>query len=367
MGSIGGVIAGLVIGLLIGWCLLILLGSMFPELPLPLPTSTVTSIGTVTKTVTSLSFSTITSTVTSIAPTTVTVYETVIPPAETITVTETSIVEHTVTSTVTSTVSTTVTSTATITMSKTVTVVASEGLLPQTLRCFDLYVFEEGYWVRVCTSIVGLNTSIAKPLPLYRGSEEATIEMLVDEGAREPAIRDLASKLWELAGGDVELFTHYVAWSLYQLTYNETRATLSGGSIQHPIYTLYSGSGICIDYAVLYSSILKAIGVDHIVILANVTGQGLVNVPHVLVGVKIPSGVKLPYKYHGFLVDRDYRLNASIEYNGETYYLVDPTPSPVLFVEDTCSLSPPTIVYPAFVGEIPWDEIRVIKIVEVKG
>ncbi len=202
---------------------------------------------------------------------------------------------------------------------------------------------------------------------MYKGRVRETLLRLVDEGASSPVIRDLAYKLWDLAGGDLELFLHYAAWALYQLSYNESKARLLEGSVQHPVYTLYAGSGVCVDYTVLYSSMLKALGISHVIVLANVTGQGVVDAPHTLIGVAIPGGVKLPFKYHGYFGEQGYKLNASIEYNGETYYLVDPTPSPAVFIESACELSPPQTVYPAFAGEIVWDKVVVREIIEVKA
>ncbi len=365
MSSIGGFLAGVIVGLVIGWCLLILLPTVYPGLPLP--TSTVISTKTFTETVTSVRVYSVTSTLTRVVPTTVTVRETVVPPTRTVTETLTSVVERTVTYTSVATSTVTHTATLTVTRTETKTVVAGKGVLPPSTRCFDLYLFGEGYWVKVCTSIAGLNTSIARPVPLYEGRVKETLLRLVNEGASSPVIRDLAYKLWDLSRGDVELFLHYAAWALYQLSYNETKARLLEGSVQYPVYTLYAGSGVCVDYTVLYSSLLKAVGVSHIIVLANVTGQGVSNMPHTLIGVRLPSGVKLPFKYHSYFGDRGYRLNASIEYGGEVYYLVDPTPSPAIFIENACELSPPQTVYPAFAGEVVWDKIVIGEIIEVKA
>ncbi len=369
VGSIGSVLAGIVVGFVVGWCLLVLLPVMYPGLSLPLPTSTVTSTVFSTRTVTSVSMYTVTSTLTRTVSTTVTVRETIVPETKTVTETLTSVVERTRTVTSTSVVTSTIvyTTTFTATRTETKTIIVGEGVLPPSTRCFDLYLLDEGYWVRVCTSIAGLNTSIAKPIPLYRSRVVETILSLVDEGASSPAIRDLAYKLWDLAGGDVELFLHYAAWSLYQLSYNETKARLLEGLVQHPVYTLYAGSGVCVDYTILYSSLLKAVGISHVIVLANVTGQGVVDMPHTLIGVELSSGVKLPFKYHGYFGEHGYKLNASIEYNGRTYYLVDPTPSPVVFIENACRLTPPQSIYPAFAGEIVWDKVVVRKVIEVSG
>ncbi len=352
---------GLVFGLLVGIVLASVFGFTLPGLG---GSNVVTS--TVTETVVS----------TVLTPTTITV-----PITETTTLTKvlnntvtivstktfTSVIRETETTTTTTVHEERVTETSisptTITVTKTTTITVGEGFLPPTMRCFYLYSFEDTIWVKVCTSVGPISTSAMRPIPLYRGKEAEILVPLVVNGSEEPSIRDLADKLWELSGGNVELFAHYALWALYQLSYNKTRTYGYNIGVQYPVYTLYSGSGVCIDYAVLYASILKAKGLDVVLILANVTGDGVVNAPHAMVGVELGSPPQLPLKYHR--VFNNVKLSDSIVHDGKSYYIADPSPPPGVYVYDNGTLVPPTIVYPAFVGEDIWEKIDLIEVIPV--
>ncbi len=353
------------LGALIGFMLVSLFGFSLPGLPKS-SSHTTTVTETVVSTVltpTTISVPVTTTVTREIESTKTTILVTTTTVREIETTTSTTTMERTVTKTVVS--PTTVTKTVTKTVTTTNTVTISGELLPPTTQCFDLYVFNNGYWVKVCTSIGPLPLDVMRPIPLYRGEESRVLAPLVVNGSKDPAIRDLAGKLWELSGGDVELFAHYALWALYQLSYNKTRSYDYNIGVQYPVYTLYSGSGVCIDYAVLYASILEAENVETVIILANVTGDGVTNMPHAMVGVKLPSPPKLPLKYH----DRfgDVKLTDSIIVNGETYYIADPSPPPGVYVFENNTLVPPTMVYPAFVGEDVWDSIELIDVIPIRS
>ncbi len=353
-------LGGLVLGLLIGLILVSVFGFSLPGLP-----GSISRVTTVTETMVStvLTPTTIsvpvTTTVTKEVKSTTTVPLVTTTIRETETIISTTTLERTVTETIVS--PTTVTKTKTMTT----TITISGELLPPTTRCFDLYEFSSGYWVKTCTSIGPLPLDVMRPMPLYRGEESRVLVPLIINGSKDPNIRDLAEKLWELSGGNVELFAHYTLWALYQLSYNKTRSYDYNIGVQYPIYTLYSGSGVCIDYAVLYASILKTENVEIVIILANVTGDGIVNTPHAMVGVKLSSPPKLPLKYHDKF--GNVKLSDSIVVNGETYYIADPSPPPGVYVFENNTLVPPTMVYPAFVGEDVWYEIKLIDVISINN
>ncbi len=361
MASSSWFLGGLVLGVLIGLILVSVFGFSLPGLPGPLPHET-----TVTETV----ISTVLTPTTINVPVTITVTRevrsaTTVPLTTTTTIRETKTIVSTTTleRTITETLVSPTTLTKTETTTTTITI--SGELLPPTTRCFDLYEFDNGYWVRVCTSIGPLPLEVMRPIPLYRGEESEILVPLVVNGSEDPSIRDLAEKLWELSGGDVELFAHYALWALYQLSYNKTRSYDYNIGVQYPVYTLYSGSGVCIDYAVLYASILESRNIDTVLILANVTGNDVANVPHAMVGVRLPAQPKLPFKYHsGF---ENVKLSDSIIVNGVKYYIADPSPPPGVYVFENGTLIPPTMVYPAFVGEDIWSEIKIIDIIFING
>jgi len=346
---------GLLLGIIIGIILVSVFGLSLPGLSCLSPRTT-----TVTETV----VSTVLTPTTISMPVTTTITEKV-SSTVTIPLVTTTTIKETETATTTVLLEKTTTETKTITETKTLTttITVSGGLLPPTTHCFYLYEFSSGYWVRVCTSVGPLPLDAMRPLPLYRGEESRVLIPLVVNGSKDPSIRDLAGKLWELSGGDEELFAHYALWALYQLSYNKTRSYDYNIGVQNPVYTLYSGSGVCIDFAVLYASILKAENIEAVIILANVTGDGVVNTPHAMVGVKLSSPPKLPLKYHsGF---GNVKLSDSIVVNGEAYYIADPSPPPGVYVFENGTLVPPTMVYPAFVGEDLWDEIRLLNIIPI--
>jgi len=169
------------------------------------------------------------------------------------------------------------------------------------------------------------------------------------------AIREIASDLHDISGGDAELYANLALQLVHQLYYNET------GYTKYPLETLVEGSGDCDNLAVLLASILAAGGYDTLVLLVEVdTPQGRAG--HAMAAVALPKPPADLYK-HGRRVAYYY------EYKGRRFYLLEATwlrPDDENYVDP---YMPDALSYPgAFVGDNPWGEgIRVVDVIYIPG
>lgn len=168
-----------------------------------------------------------------------------------------------------------------------------------------------------------------------------------DEGA---VIREIASDLWYISGGDEELFVNLAIQLVHQICYNITTYT------KYPVETLVEGSGDCDNVAILTASILNAKGFDIVVLLVKADGGG-----HAMLGVNIRKPPDDLYSYGR-------KTSWYYEYNGKKYWLIEATwgePGGKNWIDPA---TPDAYKYVgAFVGDNPWNKIEVVNVVEIKG
>ncbi len=160
-------------------------------------------------------------------------------------------------------------------------------------------------------------------------------------------IREVASDLWQIAGGDEELFVNLAIQVTHQLYYNVTLFT------KYPVETLVEGSGDCDNLATFLASVLRAGGLDAAVILVKVP-QGA----HAIVGVCLSSPPDDLYAFgRGPPV--------YYEYNGKVYWLIEPTWARMgeSWIDPA---SPAALLIPgSLVGDNPWGALEVVEVIEV--
>lgn len=240
-------------------------------------------------------------------------------------------------------------------------------------RFFDVYLVREQRWVRVFVEIPPnlVGDYLGYRVPVYAGEEKETYSRLISDAVKQAPIYNLATNLWELAGGDLELYGAYLMQVLHQMTYNYSKAYVEYLGVQPPITTLIENSGVCADYALLYASLLKVVNASFVLVEVKVWDYeaNIINGSHLVVGVKLPKPPSLPQEFHSyFLINQGYVGNYSWAVDSETYYIADPTPSGYIFIEEPeGKLIPPTVYYPTFIGEHCWDRIEVVKIFHIEG
>jgi len=327
-------------------------------------TKVVTTTSSVTKTTTSTKYFTVTTKQIETTTKTKTVTETEVKEV-TKTLTATKYETRTVTSTVTHTRTVTSVTTATETVTTTTTV------KPLSItRSFDIHLIINDTWARVAVEIpqTYIEKYLGRRVAVYVRQEAQVLKKLIEEGASQPPIYNLAMELWMLAGGDPELFTAYALEALHQMNYNFSKAYLEYGGVQPPLTTLIENSGVCMDYVLLYASILKAANVSTAIVFVKVWSSqyNIINQSHAMLAVKLPTQPKLPQEYHLYFIKQGYPSAASLTIEGEIYYLADPTPSVCIYIiEPQGKPQPPARYYPAFVGEYMWDKIEIRKVIKI--
>ncbi len=259
--------------------------------------------------------------------------------------------------------------TTTSVTTKTITTTTTVGTLSVT-RSFDIFLLDNSTWVRVTVEIplTYVKEYLGKRVVLYVGKESQQLSSLVAEGAKMPPIYNLAMKLWLLAKKNPEVYASYVLQVIHQMNYNFSKAHVQYGGVQPPITTLIENSGVCIDYAVLFASMMKVANVSSAIVYAKVWSSryGIEGEPHAMVAVKLPTQPQLPQKYHTYFIERGLPASASVNVEGKIYYLADPTPSYFMYVtEPGGKPEPPTMYYPAFVGEHSWDKVVIEDVYKV--
>ncbi len=167
------------------------------------------------------------------------------------------------------------------------------------------------------------------------------------------AIQEIAYDLKQISRGDPELYVNLALQLVHQIYYNIT------GYTKYPLETLVEGSGDCDNVATLLASILRAGGLDTIVLLVVVQtteGEG----GHAMVAVALPSPptdvVRYGQRYYWYY-----------EYKGKRYY---PAEATWMKPGDSAYIHPASpsafMVEGSFVGDNPWGEgITIKEVVEI--
>ncbi len=318
---------------------------------------------------------TVTKFITTTSEYTVTMYSTITKPVystitEERTVTTTLYLTETKTATLTMETTTTITNTETIIFTSTATVTAAKP--PPITRYFDIHLIKDDVWVRVQVEIPSelVESYSGRRIPVYVGEEEETFNRIVSEAIKQAPIFNLAMSLWELANNDLELYGAYALQVIHQMTYNFSKAYGEEYGVQPPLTTLIENSGICVDYALLYAALLKAVNASTVLVGVKVWNyeSGVTNAPHMMVGVKLPNPPSLPQQYHNYFLNKGYPGDYSITINSKTYYLADATPPSYVFIEEPeGKMLPPENYYPAFIGEHLWDKIEIVKVYHLQN
>ena len=161
-------------------------------------------------------------------------------------------------------------------------------------------------------------------------------------------IREIAMDLMDISGGDAELFTNLALQLVHQIYYNITSYT------KYPVETLVEGSGDCDNVAVLLASILRAAGLDTVILLVKVPGGA-----HAMAAVALPSPPDDLFSYNR-------KFYWYYEYDGKTYYLLEAT-WPEIGEKWIDPASPDALWYDgSMVGDNPWGEqLEIVSVVKV--
>ena len=230
------------------------------------------------------------------------------------------------------------------------------------VRSFSLYLFDTG---RLTSFTVEINiTDPGQTLIDYQGA--GTVKAVVYDAARTETIRFIAEVLKSLSHGDDELYANYAIQITRQMRYFYNSSY--DDKVQHPLYTLYLGSGVCIDYALLYASILKAGGLQVAVVIVKTElsieitwgSSSILFGGHAMVAVRLPHPPRLPSQYHPWAGACGLPLSANITIEGETWYLAEPTPS-----YEPLNLLRLENIYPTLVGEHNWNRLEVEDIIKL--
>jgi len=124
-------------------------------------------------------------------------------------------------------------------------------------------------------------------------------------------IIQIAQELRELAGNNDELYANLVLQLVHQIKYMRTLYC------KYPLETIVEGVGDCDNLAVLAASIMKAGGLDVVLILCKVSLDGVSFSAHAMVGLALDSEPKMPVSYG--------RTPQYVGYEGKFYYLCECT------------------------------------------
>lgn len=162
-------------------------------------------------------------------------------------------------------------------------------------------------------------------------------------------IQEMAYDLRDVAGGDDELLVNLAIQVVHQLYYNVTLYA------KYPLETLVESSGDCDNLATLLASVLKAAGLDVIILVGDVGNTG-----HAMIGVALSTHPDDLFEYGR---ERYWYY----EYDDLTYYMAEAT---------WHSISEPGYIDPAtnyalnyigsMCGDNPWGDMFEVKdVVEV--
>ena len=162
-------------------------------------------------------------------------------------------------------------------------------------------------------------------------------------------VREIALDLLQISKGDTELFVNLAMQLVHQIYYNITLYT------KYPVETLVEGSGDCDNLATLLAAILRAGGLDVVVLLVIADGSG-----HAMVGVALPRAPKhITYfgkKYYTYYT-----------YNGKKYYLCEATW--MRLEVNRAYIHPASLqalrLIGSMVGDNPWKNLVVKQVVHV--
>ena len=158
-----------------------------------------------------------------------------------------------------------------------------------------------------------------------------------------PVLKNYSMLLYELANYDQELFVNYVLQITHQIKYNSTYYS------KYPVETLIDGVGDCDNLVVLAASLIKAVGIDTVIIIGKLPSGY-----HAMLGVRLGESPNDLYRF------RDTNAPAYIVYKSNRYYLAETTWN----MEKHSPLDP--LAPGFFVGDDPWHgDFEVLEIINV--
>jgi hypothetical protein len=183
----------------------------------------------------------------------------------------------------------------------------------------------------------------------YVDNNDVTIDAIKKPLNTWHDMEKLAKMIRYYSGDDDELYTNMVLQVTHQLFYNETSHTKT------PIETFVEGSGDCDSFSVFAAALLKAGGLDSIVVVGYAKKGLQENGAYSVIEAHAIVGVNLPEKPDDHkLVDSRYGY---IDYQHERYYLAETTivgPFHWSEYDSTLAIS---------VGNTPWDDYNIKAVV----
>lgn len=172
--------------------------------------------------------------------------------------------------------------------------------------------YERNYSFQTQYGLLGQKLYVSIPYSIYDHYNNMSHEICADTDFSQfvtPfAVKQIADEIQKATkdlSNSEEQFADAVLTTVHQLHYN-----ISG--VEYPVETLVNNSGDCVGLSLLAASIMKAGGLDVVLIRYEGIYPGHINV-----------GVFLPYTpvYHSMLM-----LPTSFEYNNKTYWTAEATP-----------------------------------------
>lgn len=229
---------------------------------------------------------------------------------------------------------------------------------------FILYSLEEEVSRKFSESFLTVEVNITdprivEPIVYAESSKQTIFQSTIDHAIQHPSIQKIAVSLILRSKGDPELYANYALQITHQMMYNMTKMIDPSRRVQHPVYTLYLSSGICIDYTLLYAAILRAGGLKVAILLVDVYSEDRGPSSHAMVAVKLPKPPEMPWKIHYPLYKRQLNYSYPVLEIGVDWYIAEPTPS---VPPPSQSEIPSILLFPAFVGEHNWKNIKIKEI-----
>jgi len=276
--------------------------------------------------------------------------------------------------TVVKTLTETLTTALTHTTTQTITLTITTTVIPRPFSeaiSLEIYVYDykhdESYEITLKMDICDFLESLYsdKDRYLYENRYKEIITKMVLSYAEDHHIRELVRIIREISGDDDELFANLALQVTKFMTYYDANVSY----IKNPAQLLAERTGVCVEFSLLYASILKAGGLKVAIIDAKVTNveRGVYNGSHMMVGVALPR-LTAPFRYHRYFRENyGWPLDANVVVNGVRYFLAEPTSHQELGVHNarnSCIL-PDQIknFYPSFVGEHTWDEVTLQEVI----
>ena len=163
----------------------------------------------------------------------------------------------------------------------------------------------------------------------------------------DPYIRDIALELRKYAGMNDELYANLVLQLVHEIAYNITKYP------KYPLEVLVEGTGDCDNLAVLAAALMRAGGLDVVIILCEVKQNATSPWDaHAMIGVYLQSPPTLPFKFG--------RAPWYIELKGKRYYLAECTWPSLEFLPWNYTIQG------SLIGDNPWYDIEIEAVIPVE-